>query len=425
MKKVKMHKKIKKKKFLNKTTKKNYLKWIFLLLYIIIFPIIIIFVVKWKRYLKRKEKLKKYFLSNSNDEIYYKGEKVLKSKLIEDYLANISSKYQNEKNKERDRFNKYYYLKEYSNDKEIQAIIRKKVYERLSNMTKRTINKIDKIFLGRANPFGNNIISVNNAIFICEVLGCNQIILNKHTQRKWFISKEIYIEKLNITIKKGSNVDCHNEHTLCIYRVWDIFYPFMFKPEVRIQYIKEEIISNLPKVDVDPNDLYIHLRGGDIFRIVPVSTYAQPPLCFYETIINNTKFKNIYIIANDKKNTVFRPLIKKYNITYQKNSLEHDIYLLTHAYNLALSCSSFSLSSVKFNDNLKNLYEYDLIRLSEKFVFLHHDLYKFEIKYTIYSMKPSERYRSKMFNWIYSHKQRSLMLEDNCTYGFTVTKPNT
>ena len=199
----------------------------------------------------------------------------------------------------------------------------------------------------------------------------------------------------------------------------------MLKSEVRIQYAKEEILRNLPKVDVDPDDLYIHLRGGDVFRIAPVQTYAQPPLCFYETIINNTKFKNIYIIAKDKRNSVFHPLIKKYpNIIHQSNKLEHDISLLTHAYNLALSISSFSISSVKFNDNLKNLYEYDLIRLSEKFVFLHHDLYKYDIKYTIYSMKPSERYKSKMFNWIHSHRQRNLMLEDNCTYGFTIIKPN-
>ena len=153
--------------------------------------------------------------------------------------------------------------------------------------------------------------------------------------------------------------------------------------------------------------------------------YGQPPLCFYERIMNSFKFKNIYIVANDQKNTVFHTLIKKYpNIIYQKNGLEHDISLLTHAYNIALSISSFSLSSIKFNDNLKNVYEFDLYRLTEKFVLLHHHVYKFDIKYKIYSMKPSQRYRSKMFNWVYSSKQRGLMLNDNCPYDFTVIKPN-
>ena len=194
---------------------------------------------------------------------------------------------------EKEKFNKFYYLPEYSDDPDIKEAIRKKVYEVISNIRNKTINKIDKIFVSRINPFGNNVVCVNNAIFYCEVLGCTQIILNDHTQRRWLIRNPVYIEKLNITIKKGSNVDCHNEHTLCIYRVWDIFYPFMLKPEVRIQYIKEEIISNLPKVDVEPDDLYIHIRGGDVFRVAPVPMYGQPPLCFYERIMNSFKFKNI------------------------------------------------------------------------------------------------------------------------------------
>ena len=63
-------------------------------------------------------------------------------------------------------------------------------------------------------------------------------------------------------------------------------------------------------------------------------------------------------------------------------------------------------------------------RLTEKFVLLHHHIYKFDIKYKIYSMKPSERYRSKMFNWVYSSKQRGLMLNDICPYDFTVINQN-
>ena len=58
--------------------------------------------------------------------MYYKGEKVSKSKLIDDYLVNITHKNKFEKNKEKEKFNKFYYLPEYSGDPEIQAVIRKK-----------------------------------------------------------------------------------------------------------------------------------------------------------------------------------------------------------------------------------------------------------------------------------------------------------
>jgi len=165
MKKVKTNKKWKTKKSRNKKeTKKCLIIIPFLLLYVIIIPLIIIALIKRKRNLKLKEKIEKYFLSNSSDEMYYKGEKVSKSRLIDDYLVNITNKNKFEKNKEKEKFNKFYYLPEYSDDPEIQAVIRKKVYEVISNIRNKTINKIDTIFVNRANPFGNNIRMQSNNI---------------------------------------------------------------------------------------------------------------------------------------------------------------------------------------------------------------------------------------------------------------------
>ena len=82
------------------------------------------------------------------------------------------------------------------------------------------------------------------------------------------------------------------------------------------------------------------------------------------------------------------------------------------------------MGSIKFNDNLKNLWEYDIYRLMVKFYWLHHHLYKFNIKYKIYTMKPSDIYFDKMFNWRNSQNQLKLMIEDKCPYDFVLTKPN-
>ena len=87
-------------------------------------------------------------------------------------------------------------------------------------------------------------------------------------------------------------------------------------------------MRNLPKVNVDPDDLYIHIRGGDIFNSFnPCSTYAQPPLCFYEKIINKNKFKNIYIISVDRKNVVLNALLNKYNKIFFKLMIINMIFL--------------------------------------------------------------------------------------------------
>ena len=127
----------------------------------------------------------------------------------------------------------------------------------------------------------------------------------------------------------------------------------------------------------------------------------------------------------DKKNIIVDALLNKYKqIIFQTHDYKYDLSLLIHAYNIALSVSSFAVSAIKFNDNLKDLWEYDLIRLSEKFLFLHHHLYKFDIKYKIHTMKPSDIYINKMFNWRNEQSQLDLIIKDKCTYDFVITKPN-
>ena len=196
-------------------------------------------------------------------------------------------------------------------------------------------------------------------------------------------------------------------------------------PQIKTDILKFEIIKNLPYVKIERYSLYIHIRGGDAFINEPHSAYAQPPLCFYEKIINNNNFKNIYIISMDKENIIVSALMNKYKrIIYTKNKLEFDISLLVHAYYIVISVSSFSLSSIKLNDNLKDLWECDMIKLSEKIYFLHHHLFKFKIKYKIHTMRPSDRYISKMFLWKRSYEQIKLMFEEDCPNDFVITKPN-
>ena len=354
--------------------------------YLIIFFITFILIIFTIKLIFKQNNIEIFGEKYNPETIDYKGEKVQKKKLIEEYLSRITEN-DNEKLRERNLSYKYLYLDEY-------------------------------------NPKNKNtLIAINNAIFYCEIIGCNKIILKDHnTYRKWLITNPIYIEKINITIMIGT-ANCKDSNVLCLEG--GPFYPNFVKPQIRVQYIKEELLRNLPIVKTESNDLYIHLRGGDAFKEHPVPDYPQPPLCFYEKIIDNNKFKNIYIISMDKKNIIVDALLNKYKqIIFQTHDYKYDLSLLIHAYNIALSVSSFAVSAIKFNDNLKDLWEYDLIRLSEKFLFLHHHLYKFDIKYKIHTMKPSDIYINKIFNWRKSKSQLKLMIEDKCTYDFVITKPN-
>ena len=398
---------------------KNY-KYYFLILFISLYNISIFINHNNINFNHDSQDLKK-------EEIYYKGYRILKADLINEYLSKISDEYKKDKEEEREKFINYFYLPDYPKDSFNKSYIRKKLLKIISTDKNQTVREVDTIFLSHNWNFGNSLITVNNAIFLCEVLKCHYIILNKfNLKRRWLITNKIIIDKLNITILQDSNINCTKNNILCIYEIsWDTFFPKMIKTQIRIGFIKNEIIKNLPQIQIDKNGLYIHIRGGDIFDKNPLKYYSQPPLCFYEKIINKYIFKNIYIVSMDSANVVIKKLIlNNKNIIHIINNFEYDISLLSHAYYIVLSVSSFAISSIKLNDNLKEIWEYDIMRLSEKLFFLHHHLFKFDIKYKIHTMKPSDLYLSKMFSWKNNEEQIKLMLEDNCPYDFVETKKN-
>ena len=166
------------------------------------------------------------------------------------------------------------------------------------------------------------------------------------------------------------------------------------------------------------------MRGSDIFENSDpeyAPDYAQPPLCFYQQILHNFKFKNIHIISSDNYNPLIKYLLKQFkNIKFNKHSLDIDFSYLANSFNLVGSVSSFSLISIRFNNNLKNYYEYDIYRLSEKFMHFHYDYFEFPRNFTIYRMKPSEKYKNEMFKWENKKEQINLMIEEKCKYNFTI-----
>jgi len=393
---------------------------------IIIFFLLYISEIPSKQYKNSYEKINYYSKDIKINEINYKGEKILKLKLLSD-LSKIPEEDVSDKDYEIYRINSIYNLSRYYNDAIVKSELKSKLLCEISKMKNQNVTQLETFFLSSNLNFGNGLIAVNNAIFYCEIVDCHKIILYENQLgRKWLINKSVFIQKLNITIMQGEKVDCEKNNILCFYEIgWEIYFPKVVLPQVRTHLIKKEILNNLPTVVTKRNDLYIHIRGGDIFQPSPHNMYSQPPLCFYEKILISQVFDSIFIISMDNSNVIVDYLIKKYpNIIHHKHSIEYDISLLCHAFNIAASVSSFVFSAIKLNDNLEKLWEYDIMRVSEKFLFLHHHITEFNIKYKIYTMKPSYIYASKMFSWKASSEQIKLMLEDNCPYDFVITKPN-
>ena len=62
------------------------------------------------------------------------------------------------------------------------------------------------------------------------------------------------------------------------------------------------------------------MRNGRVYyKPILGPNYAQPPLCFYEKVIEFKKFNNIFIISDDANYPIIKRLISKYNkVIYKK-----------------------------------------------------------------------------------------------------------
>ena len=184
-------------------------------------------------------------------------------------------------NEDNNFINKYLTLKNL-NDTPFAFKEKKSILDLFSKYAGRNITSIDNIYFETGCNFGNCIVLLNKILFYCEIIGCKTIILDENIF--WYIKNQIFYGKNNISIKVGEK-KFKNSSSL-YYSSPSIYYSFFYiKPEIRIDLIRNEIIKNLNKVNVDKGDLYIHIRSGDIF-IFAYSPYAQPPFCFYKKILN-------------------------------------------------------------------------------------------------------------------------------------------
>lgn len=344
--------------------------------------------------------------SNKNNDI--------ENSLIKDYLSSVPDKYSLEKDHEKKVLENYFALIDIPENKTVNSELKKKIMEKIINYYKKNITKINKLIITNNIAFGNTLLCLNNIIYYCEILDCKEIFLN--SSYNWYIKNKIISNKTYISLISNKKINCKGSKTLCIpFEGGLCLNPLIIKQKIRLNIIDNEIKKNLPRVNTNINDLYIHIRCGNIFSNEINPSYAQPPLCFYHKILKKFKFRKIYLISGNNNSPVIKKLLQKFpEIIFRNNTLEIDFAYLSNAYNLVGSVSSFLISAIKFNKKLRNYWEYDIYRKSEKFLHLHHDIYKFKRNFTIYRMIPSLKYKNEMFAWKNNKEQAQLMIQESC-----------
>lgn len=372
-----------------------------------------------------KNKLRLYKLKSK----FYSKLKLLtafQKNVINNYLNSIPSKYELEKYQDAFALSNVYPLinvSEISNESSTNLLKIDLINQLEIKKEEKNISDIKAIYLGESFNFGNTMILLNNILFYSEILGIHNVYLN--SEMNWPLKQNFSSSKVNVSLVFPCGTNLKNK-TIIVFDPHLVYAQRVFRPEIRLNQLKNDIVKYLPKIYTYPEDLYIHIRGGDIFKYKSGrnTNYAQPPFCFYKNILYNFKFKNIYLLSEDRRNPNIPQLIKEFSqIIMTQNEMKTDISLLLNAHNIVGSMSSFLSSIIIINNNLKNYWEYDNYRLPEKYLHLHHDIYQNRNKYFIYKMKASKKYRNEMFPWKNTKNQLNLMLNENCS-DFIIIPPS-
>ena len=260
--------------------------------------------------------------------------------------------------------------------------------------------KYPSIYIKMTGRLGNNIVQLSNAIYFCEFMNISTI----------YIKYNFCWIKNPITTSKGIRIIPTRrvpKESLVLWRNIFFFDAEGYWPEDRVFEFASETLKALPEVNVNENDLYIHIRSGDIFRKWPSPKYGQPPLCFYESIIEKWGFKNVYLLIEDKKNPVINHLVKKYNAKLVRTSLTKTISYVLNSRNLVMSFGTFlsSLLKLQSNDSEKRIFRYGNSMTPMN-----------DIWNRFYFTEASQFYWDSMLNltWKNTKKQRDLMINEKC-----------
>lgn len=211
--------------------------------------------------------------------------------------------------------------------------------------------------------FGNSIIQIINCINIALQKGYNKVVFPEHN---FLSSKEIILKDVKSQITEpisgiffsSKDILSLNCSVPCFTKKRKIALEYII-PILKVYRLDSELLSNLGDEDV----ICFHIRGGDIFiKSQPHPGYIQPPLWFYEKIIEQYKWKKVILVSEDNLNPVVPELLKKYPelVNWNKRTLEQDISIILNARNIAIGVGTFCTSIFLLSNTLPKIWVTDI-----------------------------------------------------------------
>lgn len=199
---------------------------------------------------------------------------------------------------------------------------------------------------------GNNITQLVNAIYLGLYLKEDFIYYPHHNL---FKNKPIKISDTSYKQQVYEHRFFNRDKVCSSFNIDNTLFD-KYKEDIK-KLLKEAIEFKNINNNITENDLVIHIRSGDVYNKTPHPGWIQPPLHFYEKVINSKKWEKIYLICEDTNSPVISPLLNKYNnIHFKIQPLIEDIKYIIGCKNICFGMGSFIPALLLFNNKIHNMY---------------------------------------------------------------------
>ena len=208
--------------------------------------------------------------------------------------------------------------------------------------------------------FGNNVIQLRSAYLLAKLLGVQTVIAPVH---EFFQS----VECENISWCFGTA----ETDEMSVVIIGD-FFPHPFNHYHTIYGGKNigDFYHDLrpactlkTETVLTERDLVLFIRSGDIFTINHgvISSYGQPPLSFYEAVIEIEQPERIFVLAEDDANPVTRALMEqgRPNIEIIRLGMRGDFEFMLGAKNIATGTTTLMPNLLNLSTDIQRCYTFE------------------------------------------------------------------
>jgi hypothetical protein len=168
--------------------------------------------------------------------------------------------------------------------------------------------------LGR---FGNMTRRLASALCVAEYFGINQVLVPRPTIfQHGVFAESIHTFDNNLELNFGQKIRFRKRRVVGIWQEDFLLSPNVVEwaekaPNAAWQNLASCLAFKPESISLSPRELVIHLRGGDVFSGRSPRSYGQPPLGFYQAVLDHQRWSKIFIVHEDSLNPVLEPLIRE------------------------------------------------------------------------------------------------------------------